>query len=276
MRYAALMRYGGELADAAECSHSDWKYLKPLCPNCREPILLRAGGDRVSSKGTAFKVPAHWAHYPSKDPALAAQCEERVSHYSEEEVKRRSAQARGQRLKLFQRWFWAIVSALPMSDNEGETIGQVIETHWQMYSEFEAYRQHSDQLGQTLVRLIREEDTLRRRIDDVIDGMLAGDYEYLGSGRPGGPPPHLLKYLEDFSAEVDLRLQKQITFEAMQFLASPRGSDFLRALAFNAVIPFADNGLPPINGRLALAAIDSTLSIVGLVRWAEAFEAVVK
>lgn len=108
MQYAAAMKYGGELVEAVKCDYDSFKQLVPLCPECKEPVYLRAGCDRKSSKGKEYKIPKHWSHFAGKTPEQVAACENRVNGYTEKDKQRIAAQARGQRLKLLQRWFWAV------------------------------------------------------------------------------------------------------------------------------------------------------------------------
>lgn len=108
MKYASAMKYGGELVDAIECDYDSFKQLVPLCPNCKEPVYLRAGGDRTSKKGKPYKIGAHWCHFKGVSDEQVASCESRVNGYSEKDKQRIAAKARGQRLKLLQRWFWSV------------------------------------------------------------------------------------------------------------------------------------------------------------------------
>jgi hypothetical protein len=110
MKLAKAMRYGGELIDACNCDYSDFKSLIPLCPNCSEPVFLRKDSDRISKLGKEFKIPKHWSHFGSTSEEQKAACEARVSSYTEADRQRIQSQARGQRLKLIQRWFWKIVT----------------------------------------------------------------------------------------------------------------------------------------------------------------------
>jgi hypothetical protein len=103
------MRYGGELVNAEDCDYGDFKRLIPLCPNCGEPVFLRKSCDRVSKLGKPFVIPKHWAHFDSASEEQKAACEARVSGYTEADRQRIQSQARGQRLKLIQRWFWKIL-----------------------------------------------------------------------------------------------------------------------------------------------------------------------
>lgn len=108
MKYAKSMKYGGELINAMECDYDSWFTLGVVCPECDESLYLRAGGHRISSKGKPYKVGAHWCHRQGT-PEQVASCEKRVNNYTEKEKAKISAQAKGQRLKLLQRWFWKVV-----------------------------------------------------------------------------------------------------------------------------------------------------------------------
>jgi hypothetical protein len=108
MKYAAAMKYGGELVEAKDCDYDSFKELVPLCPNCKEPVFLRIGGDRTSPKGKAYQIGPHWCHFKGVSVEQAAGCELRVNNYSEKDRAKIAAQAKGQRLKLLQRWFWEV------------------------------------------------------------------------------------------------------------------------------------------------------------------------
>lgn len=108
MKHAAAMKYGGQLVSAAECTYDSFKQLVPLCPECKEPVYLRAGGERLSTKGKAYQIGSHWCHFKGVSAEQVASCENRVNNYTEKDRERISARARGQRLKLIQRWFWEL------------------------------------------------------------------------------------------------------------------------------------------------------------------------
>ena len=109
MKYASAMKYGGELVAAVDCDYNSFKELVPLCPNCKEPVYLRIGGQRESVKGKAYQIAPHWCHFKGISAEQVAGCELRVNGYTEKDRAKIAAQARGQRLKLLQRWFWKIV-----------------------------------------------------------------------------------------------------------------------------------------------------------------------
>jgi hypothetical protein len=108
MKYASAMKYGGELVAAVDCDYSSFKELVPLCPNCKEPVYLRIGGQRESVKGKAYQIGPHWCHFKGISAEQVSGCELRVNGYTEQDRAKIAAQARGQRLKLLQRWFWRV------------------------------------------------------------------------------------------------------------------------------------------------------------------------
>jgi hypothetical protein len=74
-------------------------------------VFLRKDSDRISKLGKEFKIPKHWSHFSSTSEEQKAACEARVSSYTEADRQRIQSQARGQRLKLIQRWFWKCYSS---------------------------------------------------------------------------------------------------------------------------------------------------------------------
>jgi hypothetical protein len=116
MKTAKSLVYGGELIDAIDCTYEDFKRLAPLCPNCSSPVHLKAGGDRLSTKGKPYKIPQHWAHFAGKSAEEVATCELRVNNYSDAEREKIQRVARGQREKWIRRWLWRIWEANVLSE----------------------------------------------------------------------------------------------------------------------------------------------------------------
>jgi hypothetical protein len=122
MKYASAMKYGGELVAAVDCDYDSFKELVPLCPHCKEPVYLRSGGQRESVKGKAYQIGPHWCHFKGISAEQVSGCELRVNDYTEKDRAKIAAQARGQRLKLLQRWFWRALSdsVMPSIGDNGE------------------------------------------------------------------------------------------------------------------------------------------------------------
>ncbi|KYC44160.1 hypothetical protein WA1_03215 [Scytonema hofmannii PCC 7110] len=110
MKYAASIRYGGQLFAAIECNYEDYLLLGLHCPVCSEPVVLRAAHNRIVHN-KEVKVASSFIHRAVKNPILVTGCELRVSRYSIAEIETRARSARNQRLKLLQQWFWQILWA---------------------------------------------------------------------------------------------------------------------------------------------------------------------
>lgn len=109
MKYAASIKYGGQLIDVLDADHNSYKHLGLLCPECKNPVFLREGHRRTAPKSKEIiEVDAAFAHFKAQDPAIALACEKRVARYDRKELEKRATAARNQRLKLLQRWFWDI------------------------------------------------------------------------------------------------------------------------------------------------------------------------
>lgn len=109
MRYAASIRYGGQLISSDCADYNSYKHLGLVCPECKNPVFLRAEHARTAPKsGEVIKVRQSFAHFKAQDPSQILACENRVAAYNRLELERRARQARNQRLKLLQRWFWDI------------------------------------------------------------------------------------------------------------------------------------------------------------------------
>lgn len=101
MRYAKLLKLGGEIIEAAQADYSDYKgFLR--CPECGEPVFLRATHYRQGRF-----VEAAFVHYRAIPEV--SMCELRIGNYSPQEVARRNAIARGQRLQKLRISFWKIL-----------------------------------------------------------------------------------------------------------------------------------------------------------------------
>ena len=72
MRYAAAMKYGGQLVDAPDCDYEDYRKLILLCPclNCKEPVFLQEKSTQICD-GQTIIISSHFAYFSSKEPALA-------------------------------------------------------------------------------------------------------------------------------------------------------------------------------------------------------------
>jgi hypothetical protein len=104
MKLASSLYKGGKLIDASEADYECSKELGIVCPFCKEAVFLAREHIRKNSN-----VRASWRHY--KVSEQSAFCEERaLSVQGKEMLKQLQPEARGQRLRLFNRRFWDIYS----------------------------------------------------------------------------------------------------------------------------------------------------------------------
>lgn len=108
MKYAAAMKYGGELVSAIGCDYASFKQLVPLCPECKEPVFLRKEFRRESSITEGSIVQACWCHFRKINSQDFIECENRVNSYSSEKREQLASESKGQRLKLLNKWFWDV------------------------------------------------------------------------------------------------------------------------------------------------------------------------
>ncbi len=119
MQYASSLLYGGSLMDAANGStYEDYKRLLLVCPHCKNPVFLvnpqecRKAHQRIRNGKTvnvkqSKQIDSYWAHFPGVD---SDECERKAKTFSRKDRERIEANARNQRLKLFQRHFWRMFS----------------------------------------------------------------------------------------------------------------------------------------------------------------------
>lgn len=102
MKLASSLYKGGELIDASEADYECSREWGMVCPFCKEAVFLAREHIRRNSN-----VRASWRHYRVSEQS--AFCEERaLSVQGKEILKQLQPEARGQRLKLFNRRFWEI------------------------------------------------------------------------------------------------------------------------------------------------------------------------
>lgn len=105
MKYAKLVKLGGELIEAKDADYQDY-YGILTCPECGEPVFLRKGHQRGE---TVFR--AAFVHHRAI-PEVSA-CEMRVGKYSQEYVARVAGEARNQRLRMLEESMWEYLNTSP-------------------------------------------------------------------------------------------------------------------------------------------------------------------
>lgn len=102
MKSASSLYNGGKLIDASKASYADSRGMGMICPFCKESVFLAREYTREESV-----VRASWRHY--KISQNSKFCEDRaLTAKGKEQLKQLQSEARGQRLKLFNRRFWDI------------------------------------------------------------------------------------------------------------------------------------------------------------------------
>ncbi len=110
MQIASSIRYGGLLVNASDCNYTDYRNLGLVCPNCHESVFLTHEHDRHYKSNKSSTVAAHFNHRADKNKDAIALCELRVKQISAAEIKRRETASRNQRLRLFNRHLWNILT----------------------------------------------------------------------------------------------------------------------------------------------------------------------
>ncbi|MGG6263189.1 hypothetical protein ACQ4M3_07905 [Leptolyngbya sp. AN03gr2] len=119
MRYAASIRYGGELFEAselfqlAEKPYEAYLHLALVCPHCKEAVILSAESTSRSKFGKEFKRTAFFSHRKLNNKESAGICEARVRAITLEMQIKSKSQGRNQRLRLLQKFFWSIIQTNP-------------------------------------------------------------------------------------------------------------------------------------------------------------------
>ena len=201
------MKYGGELVAAEDCDYDSFKELVPLCPNCKEPVFLRIGGDRLSVKGNEYKVGPHWCHFKGISAEQVASCESRVSGYTEQDRQRIAAKARGQRLKLLQRWFWSVICR-----NNNQDIQQLLED---IKPEIKGQNLAIQKMAESCIA------NLLKSSDPFADAVYFLE-KIVDTGTKYGDDVSKERNIIDKMPEIESKLHSNIVKEVVSFLVSKR------------------------------------------------------
>lgn len=278
MKYAAAMRYGGELVNAADCDHQDYRYLGLLCPECKDPVFLKATSTRTQ-KDKTISVSAHFSHFKSKDPALALQCEQRVQSYTPEELQRRATQARGQRLRLLQRWFWQIICQQEIITGNGIlTIAQCserLEGAMRDAGATERSRSLLAHQSDRIISLVAGKDLRTNILDDFLGKIESNQYLTLLNSASEFDVL-FRKKAEHLHQAVDLKMHRLIVHEVFEFLSASRQHKILQDLTgilFVVLVPkslsLAVRGM--IEPKQAAYVASALLETIITTPWAEEF-----
>ena len=102
MKLASSLYKGGELIEAFQADYECSRELCMICPFCKESVFLTREHTRKESY-----IRAAWKHYKVSKQSVF--CEERaLTTQGKETLRQLQPEARGQRLKLFNRRFWEV------------------------------------------------------------------------------------------------------------------------------------------------------------------------
>ncbi|HEY9874507.1 MAG TPA: hypothetical protein V6D12_13785 [Candidatus Obscuribacterales bacterium] len=108
MRYGKSMYRGGLVVDAVSCDYESSRQLGIVCPFCSEAVYLKKSFQYVRD-GKEITASAAFCHYHSDSPTAQA-CELRsLRRDGEEYIRSLEAQARGQRLELYNKRLWEFI-----------------------------------------------------------------------------------------------------------------------------------------------------------------------
>jgi hypothetical protein len=273
MKSASAMKYGGELVDAVDCDYDSFKELIPLCPNCKEPVFLRIGGQRESVKGKAYQIGPHWCHFKGISKEQVAGCELRVNGYTEQDRAKIANQARGQRLKLLQRWFWTVY--LNWTPNPTD------EPFEQFIKWFNGNRSYlSEQYVKYCIDSIVDDkqeviNLLGRGLESLKEDCLSAESKY-------GNNPDFAIWLKKASLlkNADFSLHHKISLEIIDFLSSKQNrnkllKDVLIVSYIRLMSRVKDRGdaLPPeVSKELWLEMMQLFIASFFSIPWASEFQ----
>ncbi|WP_338442294.1 hypothetical protein VZG28_04815 [Synechococcus elongatus IITB4] len=207
MRYAKSIYRGGAIIDAIACDYSSSRSLGLVCPFCSEPVFYRAGS-KYQREGTTVERAALFSHYQGDDDHA---CELRaIRKEGQDYITKLEAEAKGQRLELYNRHAWALIrkklKSLPKFFDVAE-------------------KAFGDRYVQQQVKAIRQ--YLFTDLEEVVlEGLEA--YDRLVDRRTGILPKD--RFFTDLEIISDLMivnledkpLQKKIIEELIRFLATPK------------------------------------------------------
>lgn len=195
MKLAESIRYGGQLIDASDCDYESYKKLGLLCPECKNPIFLRAKHERVVKNKIALVEPS-FCHFKAVDAAQVLRCENRVKNYNAKDIQKRAVSARNQRLKLLQRWFWTIfinsnsgllATAQTLNEPEGrffieeDPLGIIAATLEAIYGipDYELVEWFKQGIQKHLLEYLERQELLKsQNTKDRLEYLLATDKEF--------------------------------------------------------------------------------------------------
>ena len=213
VKYAASIKYGGQLIDVADADHNSYKHLGLLCPECKNPVFLREGHTRTAPKSKELiKVEAAFAQFKATDPAQVLACENRVAGYDRKELEKRAVAARNQRLKLLHRWFWDIYYRC--FELERRLVGiEKLENQ-------RHFAQHAHQVCETEMKQVISAFSNFSRLQRAT--IVASTVQGLAEDSSFHPESIFVKTKVQFLSSIDRTFHSMICSEVMEFLVAKR------------------------------------------------------
>jgi hypothetical protein len=203
-------------------------------------VFLRKDSDRISKLGKEFKIPQHWSHFGSTSEEQKAACEARVSSYTEADRQRIQSQARGQRLKLIQRWFWDAYTFAPNGDYDPKRILANYSSVFRLYIPLDFQKNVRKMMGDI--------DGMPLAAQNACQGMFLGFRSYRDPSGVIFCSEMQRKFLQETLPGIDRLLHEKICVEVWSFLGAKKQrqiAEDLFVLSFhNLVDLIADGGAP--------------------------------
>jgi hypothetical protein len=223
----AKSMYLGDIVAAAECNYQSYDQLGLKCPFCGSAVFLRAGHTR-NTKGQETLVGAYFAHFASGQNENW-DCEARSrTKAGLEQIEILKAQARGQRLGVYNDRLWELFTA-----SRNVKKGNIAEIT----------KEFGDRWCDDTAKLVRL--ALRENLDSHY--RLIADMTALSKQDAAKQNLALIMSPQDAAAKVgeqakyfsecDRRFHIQVCCEILEFLSTPSGSFALNRL-FKATLQF--------------------------------------
>ena len=272
MQYAKAMRYGGQLVKPEECDYESHKKLGLLCPNCSNPVFLVKSKKSVSKLGKEFTVPAYFSHY-NMTKSQIERCELRVKKYSEADIKRAQSQARNQRVRFFQKWFWSIVKSAKVGSGN-RILGPELDFAVATLQTMPNIKYFFEGLYSTFKELVLT------GLDYHLDCFVEGFYRAVDAIRADEEKREDLPF--DLSGEIvtqfNINLHRQISKEAIEFLFIKMNRELANELLLYCSLNIDEELVKKFTTKQELTAeianeiLDQLISIICFIPWTKKFE----
>lgn len=234
MDIAVSIRYGGALVKAEDCNYDSFATEGLICPCCKKSVFLvgeheRKEHQRKGKKVKKATVHPHFNHHSETEKEAILACEFRVKSLTATEKSAYEHRARNQRRKILQANMWNMITS--------SFLGSRIEEQQSFLENIVSLTDPSSKVfnGKLLENLMsRVEKDFKAYIrnmkssielDKIMDSWLMDPHKYV---------------IEDslfmgWKANLDKKMQTQITKEAIDFLCQRMQSPMLQKLLKSGV-----------------------------------------